>query len=157
MSSSELFDNLQLNEYYPRWITVVAPIFGWHHDDSILIRIICYYCQWCVAYEINDLPKRIANLKQILHNPLRYGLVGHEYCEDTGEFVLVQEDGQRVPVGTTYNDELSDDEMIQIFGIDFLSMVDRKWHRHKLINDLIDGEDNGRSERDVQDKEGLDI
>jgi hypothetical protein len=60
---------------------------------------------------------------------------------------LVQEDGQRVPVGTTYSDKLSDDEMIELFGIDFLSKVDRKWHRHKLINDLIDGEDNGRSER----------
>ena len=131
------FDNSKLDEYYTQWISVVAPIFGWHHDDSILIRIICYYCQWCVLNELNDLPKKIAHLKQTLQNPSRYGLVGHEYCEDTGEFVLVQEDGQRVPVGTTYSDKLSDDEMIELFGIDFLSKVDRKWHRHKLINDIL--------------------
>jgi hypothetical protein len=151
------FDSSKLDHYYVQWISVVAPVFGWHHDDSTLLRILCYYCQWCVANEIEGLPRRIADIKQRLHDPERYGLAGHEYCNKTGEFFLVQSDGQRVPIGTTFSDELSDDEMIEIFGLDFLSMVDRKWHRHKLINDLVDGEDNGRSERDVQDKEGLDI
>lgn len=151
------FDSSKLDHYYVQWISVVAPVFGWHHEDSTLLRILCYYCQWCVANEIEDLPRQIADIKQRLHDPERYGLAGHEYCNKTGEFVLVQADGQRVPIGTTFIDELSDIEMIEIFGLEFLSMVDRGWHRHKLINDLVDGEDNGRGERDVQDKEGLDI
>lgn len=155
--ASETFDSFMLDHYYVRWINVVAPVFGWHHEESTLLRILCYYCQWCVCNEIEDLPKQIADIKQRIQDPLRYGLVGHEYCQKTGEFVIVTEDGQKVPIGTTFSDELSDDEMIEIFGLDFLSLVDRKWHRHKLINDLIDGEDNRCGERDVPDKEGLDI
>jgi hypothetical protein len=155
--ASEAFDYYMLDHYYIRWIGVVSPVFGWHHEESTLLKILCYYCQWCVCQEIEDLPRQIADIKQRIQDPKRYGLAGHEYCPRTGEFVIVTQDGQRVPAGTTFTDELSDDEMIEIFGLDFLSHVDRKWHRHKLINDLIDGEDNGRGERDVQDKERLDI
>ena len=155
--ASEAFDYFMLDHYYIRWISVVSPVFGWHHEESTLLRILCYYCQWCVCHEFEDLPRRISDIKQRIQDPSRYGLAGHEYCPKTGEFVIVTEDGQRVPAGTTFTDELSDDEMIEIFGLDFLSHVDRKWHRHKLINDLIDGEDNGRGERDGQDKERLDI
>ena len=158
MSSTEIFDNSRLDHYYVQWISVVAPVFGWHHEESVLLRILCYYCQWCVCNDEHEyLPKRISDIKLRIQDPTRYGLAGHEYCNKTGEFVLVQSDGQIVPIGTTFSDELSDDEMIEIFGLDFLSKVDRKWHRHKLINDLIDGEDNGCGERDVQNKEGLDI
>ena len=135
--ASETFDYFMLDHYYIRWISVVAPVFGWHHEESTLLRILCYYCQWCVCHEIEDLPRRIADIKQRIQDPSRYGLAGHEYCSRTGEFVIVTEDGQRVPAGTTFSDELSDDEMIEFFGAEFLSKVDRKWHRNKLINDLL--------------------
>lgn len=155
--ASEDFDSTKLDQYLMTWQSVVHPIFGWHHRDSPLVRILCYYCQWCLSHDEAVLPKKIAQVKNAIQDPARYGLAGHEFCQETGEFVLVKTDGTRVPSGTTFEEELSDDEMIEFFGAEFLSKVDRKWHRNKLINDLIDGEDNGRGERDVQDKEGLDI
>ena len=155
--ASETFDVALLDEYRDRWVDVVDRMFGWHRHDSTLMRILCYYCQWCLSNDETVLPKKIAQIKNTLQDPARYGLAGQEYCQETGEFVLVKTDGTRVPSGTTFEEELSDEEMIEMFGIEFLSKVDRKWHRNKLINDLIDGEDNGRGERDVQDKERLDL
>ena len=58
----ETFDNTRLDHYYVQWISVVAPVFGWHHQDSTLLRILCS------NDEQEYLPKRIDIVYFIVEN-----------------------------------------------------------------------------------------
>ena len=51
------------------------------------------------------------------------------------EFKL--KNGRSVPIDTEFEYKLSDEEMIEIFGIELLSKVDRTWARDHAINNLL--------------------
>jgi len=148
-------DSARLKEYEKKWHPVIEGIFPSLKNRSIL-RMICYYAEWISSDPGPDasvLPKMLSALKEKLESFERIEVEGKFYNPATGNFEFKLKNGRYVPIDAEFEYKLSDDEMIEIFGLDFLSLVDRKCHRHKLINDLIDGEDNGRGERDVQDKE----
>lgn len=132
-------DNTKLKEYEKKWLPVIERCFSSLKNRSIL-RMICYYAEWIASDPEPDqtiLPKILSNLKIKLESFDRIEVVGKFYNPATGVFEFKLKNGEYVPIDTEFEYKLSDDEMIELFGIDFLSKVDKVWSREYTLNNLL--------------------
>ena len=133
------FDNKQLKLYEKKWTPVIEGIFSSLKNRSIL-RILCYYNEWVSSDTEQDqpvLPKILSNLKEKFESFDRIEVVGKFYNPITGLFEFKLKNGKYVPIDTEFEYKLSDDEMIELFGIEFLSNIDRVWSREYTLNNLL--------------------
>lgn len=131
-------DSARLKECEKKWYPVIEGIFSSLKNRSIL-RMICYYAEWISSdpVDASDLPKMLARLKEKLESFERIEVEGKFYNPATGNFEFKLKNGRYVPIDTEFEYKLSDEEMIEIFGIALLSKVDRTWARDHAINNLL--------------------
>lgn len=132
-------DNTRLKEYEKKWSPVIEEIFRSLKNRSIL-RIICYYSEWISSDTEQDktgVPKILSNLKEKLENFDRIEVDCKVYNPVMGVFEFKLKNGKYVPIDTEFEYKLSDEEMIELFGIEFLSKVDRVWSREYTLNNLF--------------------
>jgi RNase P/RNase MRP subunit p29 len=132
-------DSQRLKEYEKKWHPVIEGIFPSLKNRSVL-RMICYYAEWISSDPSPDasvLPKMLAELKSRLESFERIEVEGKFYNPATGNFEFKLKNGRYVPIDTEFEYKLSDGEMIEIFGIELLSKVDRTWARDHAINNLL--------------------
>jgi|LakMenEpi03Aug12_release.lakeMendotaPanAssembly.Ray.scaffolds.fasta_scaffold138294_5 hypothetical protein len=132
-------DNTKLKEYEKKWTPVIERVFSSLKNRSIL-RMICYYSEWVSSDTEQDktgVPKILSNLKEKLESFDRIEVECKVYNPATGIFEFKLKNGKYVPIDTEFEYKLSDDEMIELFGIDFLSKVDRVWSREYTLNNLL--------------------
>jgi len=134
----ETLDNTKLKEYEKKWMPVIEKIFHSLKNKSIL-RMICYYSEWISCTDTNQtiVPKILANLKEKLEDFDRIEVEGRYYNPATGVFEFKLKNGKYVPIDTEFEYKLSDEEMIKLFGIEFLSKVDKVWAREYKLNNLF--------------------
>lgn len=132
-------DSARLKEYEKKWHPVIEGIFPSLKNRSIL-RMICYYAEWISSDPGPDasvLPKMLSALKEKLESFERIEVEGKFYNPATANFEFKLKNGRYVPIDTEFEYKLSDEEMIEIFGIELLSKVDRTWARDHAINNLL--------------------
>jgi hypothetical protein len=132
-------DNTQLKEYEKKWTPVIGRVFSSLKNRSIL-RMLCYYSEWVSSDTEQDqpvLPKILSNLKEKLESFDRIEVDCKVYNPATGVFEFMLKNGKYVPIDTEFEYKLSDEEMIELFGIEFLSKVDRSWSREYILNNLF--------------------
>jgi len=131
-------DSARLKECEKKWYPVIEGIFSSLKNRSIL-RMICYYAEWISSdpVDASALPKMLARLKEKLESFERIEVEGKFYNPATGNFEFKLKNGRYVPIDTEFEYKLSDEEMIEIFGIALLSKVDRTWARDHAINNLL--------------------
>ena len=131
-------DNTKLQEYEKKWHPVIEGIFNSLKNRSIL-RMICYYAEWISSdpVDASALPKMLERLKEKLESFERIEVEGKFYNPATGNFEFKLKSGRYVPIDVEFEYKLSDEEMIEIFGIELLSKVDRTWARDHAINNLL--------------------
>ena len=138
-------DSARLKEYEKKWHPVIEGVFPSLKNRSIL-RMICYYAEWISSDPGPDasvLPKMLSALKEKLESFERIEVEGKFYNPATGNFEFKLKNGRYVPIDTEFEYKLSDEEMIEMFGLEFLSKVDRRWSRDYLIGSILgDGGDN---------------
>jgi hypothetical protein len=137
-------DSAQLGRIAQKWMPVVEGQFR-DIKNQIVLRYICYYCEW-VTSDVqgqSELPRMLAEMKIRLSSGTRLGIQGKYYNPIKGIFEYLLENGEYVPMDHTFEYKLSDEEMIEMFGLEFLSKVDRRWSRDYLIGSILgDGGDN---------------
>lgn len=139
----EIFDNTKLSLYEKKWTSIIEGIFPSIKNRSI-IRIICFYSEW-IALEVKSdptldqsiVPKKLSNLKDKLESFDRIEVEGKFYNPEIGVFEFKLKNGKSVPIDTEFEYKLSDEEMIESFGIEFLSKIDRVWAREYSLNKLL--------------------
>jgi hypothetical protein len=102
--------------------------------------MICYYSEWVSSDTEEDqtgVPNILSNLKEKLENFDRIEVECKVYNPATGVFEFKLKNGKYVPIDTEFEYKLSDEEMIELFGIEFLSKVDRVWSREYTLNNLF--------------------
>ena len=132
-------DSARLKEYEKKWHPVIEGVFPSLKNRSIL-RMICYYAEWISSDPGPDasvLPKMLSALKEKLESFERIEVEGKFYNPATGNFEFKLKNGRYVPIDTEFEYKLSDEEMIEIFGIELLSKVDSTWARDHAINNLL--------------------
>lgn len=137
-------DSARLSDYVQKWMPTIETHFR-DIKNQIVLRYICYYCEWVTSdgQSSNELPKRLAEMKIRLSSGTRLGIQGKYYNPIKGIFEYLLENGEYVPIDHTFEYKLSDEEMIEMFSLEFLSKVDRRWSRDYLIGSILgDGGDN---------------
>ncbi len=132
-------DNTKLKKYEEKWTPVIERVFSSLKNRSIL-RMLCYYSEWISSDTEQDqtrVPKILSDLKEKLESFDRIEVDCKVYNPATGVFEFRLKNGRYVPIDAEFEYKLSDEEMIEIFGIEFLSKVDRKWARDHAINNLL--------------------
>ena len=132
-------DSAQLLEYEKKWSPVIERVFSSLKNRSIL-RMLCYYSEWVSSDTEQDqpvLPNILSSLKEKLESFDRIEVDCKVYNPATGVFEFKLKNGKFVPIDTEFEYKLSDDEMIELFGIEFLSKVDRVWSREYTLNNLL--------------------
>ncbi len=102
--------------------------------------MLCYYSEWISSDTEQDqtrVPKILSDLKEKLESFDRIEVDCKVYNPATGVFEFRLKNGRYVPIDAEFEYKLSDEEMIEIFGIEFLSKVDRTWARDHAINNLL--------------------
>lgn len=137
------FDNTKLSTYEKKWTSIIEGIFPSIKNRS-MIRFICCYSEW-ITLEIKSdttldqtiVPKKLSNLKDKLESFDRIEVEGKFYNPEKDVFEFKLKNGKYVPIDTEFEYKLSDEEMIQLFGIEFLSKIDRVWVREYSLNKLL--------------------
>jgi len=130
-------DSERLLEYENKWGPVIKGVFPSLKNPSML-RMLCYYSEWINSDDPSkSLPKKLSNLKERLESFDRIEIDCKVYNPSTGSFEFRLKNGKHVPVDSEFEYKLSDEEMIELFGIEFLSKVDRKWSREYTLNNLL--------------------
>ena len=131
-------DSTRLKECEKKWYPVIEGIFSSLKNRSIL-RMICYYAEWISSdpVDASAFSKMLARLKEKLESFERIEVEGKFYNPATGNFEFKLKNGRYVPIDAEFEYKLSDEEMIEIFGIELLSKVDRTWARDHAINNLL--------------------
>ena len=130
-----ILDNTRLSDYERKWMSVIEGVFG-DIKNKVLLRLICYYSEW-FASDCSDgeLPKKFVELKNTLLDWERIEVLGTFYNPAKGVFEYKLTNGDYVPMNTIFEYKLSDDELLKLFEIEFLSLVDKSWMReYKLTN-----------------------
>jgi len=132
-----ILDNTQLQNYEKKWRSIVEGIFR-DIKNPVLIRIICYYSEWFSSdCKDGELPKKFVEIKEKLLDWERIEVVGKFYNYSTGIFEYKLVNGDYVPIDTVFEYKLSDEELLKLFEIEFLSLVDKVWMREYLLNNLL--------------------
>lgn len=132
-----ILDNTQLQNYEKKWRSIVEGIFR-DIKNPVLIRLICYYSEWFSSdCKDGELAKKFVEIREKLLSWEKFEVVGTFYNPLTGVLEYQLANGNYVPTNTMFEYKLSDEELLKLFEIEFLSLVDKVWMREYLLNNLL--------------------
>ena len=127
-----------------KWKPIVESFFK--YKNKYIVDVICQFCEWYSDREsttfsrsgssdVSTLPDRLNGLIDKINSTKREIVVGQVYNPVTGVVELKLESGKYVSPESTYF-ELSIDELIDIFGIEFVSFLNKEELRDSQINKI---------------------
>ena len=117
--------------------------------NSNVVEFICLYCEWYTSdvEDQNTLLDRISEIKSNIDNYCRLEIVGKYFNPASGQIEYKLSNDKYIPVEKIHNFgyKLSEDEIIKIFGIEFVdslneweySVTDPQKFRDKRVNILL--------------------
>ena len=121
-----------------KWGSVVNNI---GIQNQKLVEIFCLYAEnHVIKYPYSeDLPEKINNLIWKLKSTEKLEVVCTRYNPLTGKLEYELENGIIVDEDNKFNKELSQEELVSIFGVDFIREVNKEEFREKRLNNIING------------------
>lgn len=133
------------NRIISKWKPIVESFFK--YKNKYIIDAICQFCEWYSQKESleftisgsgdgSTLPDRLSELiDKINTSSRREVIIDQVYNPITGVIELKLESGKYVSPDSTYF-ELSVDELIEIFGMDFVRFLNKQELRDNQINKI---------------------
>lgn len=123
------------NKVISKWKPVIENYFKYKND--YIKNLICLYCQWHSSNDINlDLTEKLNDIfNKINLLSKREKIISQYFNLIKGIIEFELESGKIIESDST-DFELSTDELIEIFGIDFLRFIDKQELRDNQINKL---------------------
>lgn len=124
-----------------KWSPVLESIFS--IKNKILLSHICNYCEWFSlnndnTYLANELPGLLYDMKVIIESyDFRVKILGKYYnrLTETTEYKL--EDGTFINDKSVSSYELSNNDILTIFGKEYLKYYDLSSYRDLMLNGVI--------------------
>lgn len=127
-----------------KWKPIVESFFK--YKNKYIVDTICQFCEWYSEKESttfsrsgssdgSTLPDRLSELIDKIGSAKRENVVGQVYNPITGIIELKLESGKYVSPDSAYF-ELSVDELIDIFGIEFVRFLNKEELRDNQIDKL---------------------
>jgi len=117
-----------------KWLPIIDNHFNL--KNKRIEELICFYCEWLAITEEPELANKLIDIKDKIDSFERIGIKRKVFNPSSGviEYELVN--GKFVPEkGGTF--ELNNDELIKIFGIEFIRTIDPEGFRDNQLNKLI--------------------
>ncbi len=123
---------------YRKWIPIIESKFQFSNITTN--RLICIYCEWYSSDpESNDpdeLANRLLEIREEVLSTNKIGIVGQFFNPASGLIEFLLESGEFFsPNKLEY--ELSSENKIRIFGIDFIRDLDPQEFRTKQLDKLL--------------------
>lgn len=126
-----------------KWKPIIDTLFK--YKNKYIIDVICQFCEWYSQKESlevtsgsgsgSTLPDRLSELIDKINTSRREVIIDQVYNPITGVIELKLESGKYVSSDSTYF-ELSVDELIEIFGMDFVRFLNKQELRDNQINKI---------------------
>lgn len=123
-----------------KWDPLVEQL-GYHTNNRVLFEHICNYCEWCsiINYHLEDggIPSRLNEIRQRTANSKRVAIVRNVFNIFTGIEEYELSNGRYVPVNSSFYYEFSTDELVELFGLEYMKFFDPIEFRDKQIDKII--------------------
>lgn len=129
--------NLNINKVVSKWSPILKNL-GVVNEK--LIEYISIYCENYVINNPNndDLPERLKNILSKLSNR-RIEIIKSYYNPVYGKFEYQLSNGLIVDEFHNYHNDLTIDDMILLFGVEFTRDLDVEKFREERLNNIING------------------
>lgn len=126
------------NNIIKKWEPVVENM-GYTLNNKVLIEHICNYCEWKSSLKLDsdEFSNLLLKIRENINNSKRVGIVRTVFNVLTGVKEYELDNGKYVPANSTSYYELSNDELIKVFGIEYIKFYDPKEFRNKQIDKII--------------------
>lgn len=86
-----------------------------------------------------DLPEKVNDLIWKLKSAKKLQVICTRYNPLSGKLEYELENGLVVDEDNKFNKELDQEELVSVFGVDFIREINKEEFREKRLNDIIDG------------------
>lgn len=129
--------NLNINKVVSKWGPILKNLGV---VNKKLIEYISIYCENYIINNPNndDLPERLKNILSKLSNR-RIEIIKTYYNPVYGKFEYQLSNGLIVDEFHNYHNDLTIDDMILLFGVEFTRNLDVEKFREERLNNIING------------------
>jgi hypothetical protein len=129
-----------MKEFDTKIIKKWSPILD-HHlklNNTYLSYLCCHYFEYLVKKNSDDISIEIVNIKQKISEVVRFKvkIIDHYFNILTGKIEYKLENGKIVDLDN-YIETIYIDDLVQIFGLDFLNDFDIKESREYKLNNFF--------------------
>lgn len=126
------------DKIFKKWMPIFQSI---GIQNQTLLEMFCLYGE---QYSINnpnglDLPEKINDLIWKLKSVNKLKVVCSRYNPLTGKLEHELENGLIVDEDNKFEKELSQEELVSVFGVDFIREINKPEFRENRLNSIIDG------------------
>ena len=117
-----------------KWLPIVDNHFNIKNKQ--VEELICFYCEWMSIKDPDVLSERLMCIKDRIESFDRIKIKGKVYNPSSGAIEYELSNGKFIPIkGGTI--ELNTDDLIKIFGIEFIRTIDPDGFRDEQINKIL--------------------
>lgn len=120
-----------------KWMPVIENHLKF--KNSNINRLICIYCEWYSSDTLSggdDLTNILMNIKEKIDTHERIEILGKYLNPASGHIEYKLASGKFIPLKDT-DYELPEDELIELFGIEFIRDLDPQKFRDDQLNKLL--------------------
>lgn len=120
-----------------KWMPIIERHL--HYKNNSINTLICFYCEWYTkdVYENSDLPDRLMEIKDKIDSYSRIEILGQFFNPASGIIEYKLKNGKFISAESQVDYELSDDELLEIFGIGFIRELDPQKFRDIQLDKLL--------------------
>lgn len=126
------------DKIFKKWMPIFKSI---GIQNQTLLEMFCLYSE---QYSINnpnglDLPEKINDLIWKLKSVNKLKVVSTLYNPLSGKLEYELENGLIIDENNKFKKELSQEDLISVFGIDFIREINKTDFREKRLKDILNG------------------
>jgi len=121
-----------------KWMPVIENHLK--YKNSNMNELICFYCEWFASDDSDqvgsDLTNMLMDIKEKIDSFERIEIVGKYFNPASGHIEYKLQSGKFIPVKDG-DYELSDNRLIELFGIDFIRDLDPQKFRDNQLDKIL--------------------
>ena len=133
------------DKIFKKWMPIFKkwmPIFkNAGISNEKLLELFCIYAENYANQNQSkvDLPEKISDLIWKLKSAKKLQVICTRYNPLSGKLEYELENGLVVDEDNKFNKELDQEELVSVFGVDFIREINKEEFREKRLNSIIDG------------------
>lgn len=120
-----------------KWMPVIERHLKYKNNN--ISTLICLYCEWYTSgsEEHNDLTDKLIEIKDKIDSYERIEILGKYFNPASGHIEYKLESGKFIPIDSEISYELSDNDLIKMFGIEFIRDLDPQKFRDRQLDKIL--------------------